>query len=92
MVHAIAALVLIIGIIVHIYAAIWVKGSIGAMVRGTVTYGTNAENLAGQLLHAFRDAPSVLGIEGESPEDEQVEGALREIDTWHSSYSLLQEE
>jgi len=38
-VHAIAAWLLIIGIVVHIYAAIWVKGSVGAMVRGTVTYG-----------------------------------------------------
>ncbi|NML34560.1 formate dehydrogenase subunit gamma [Paraburkholderia antibiotica] len=38
-VHAAAATVLIIGIIVHVYAALWVKGSIGAMTRGTVTYG-----------------------------------------------------
>ena len=38
-VHAIAAFVLICGIIVHIYAAIWIKGSVSAMVRGTVTYG-----------------------------------------------------
>jgi formate dehydrogenase subunit gamma len=37
--HATAAFVLISGILVHIYAAIWVKGSIHAMVRGTVTYG-----------------------------------------------------
>ncbi|WP_277182747.1 formate dehydrogenase subunit gamma [Caballeronia sp. BR00000012568055] len=37
-VHA-AAFVLITGIIVHIYAAIWIKGSVGAMTRGTVTYG-----------------------------------------------------
>jgi formate dehydrogenase subunit gamma len=36
-VHAVSALVLICSIIVHIYAAIWVKGSIRAMVRGTVT-------------------------------------------------------
>jgi formate dehydrogenase subunit gamma len=35
--HALAAFVLILGIIVHIYAALWVKGSIGAMTRGTVT-------------------------------------------------------
>jgi formate dehydrogenase subunit gamma len=35
--HAIAATILIIGIIAHVYAAIWVKGSIGAMVRGTVS-------------------------------------------------------
>jgi formate dehydrogenase subunit gamma len=38
-VHAIAAFVLICGIIVHIYAALWIKGSIGAMTRGTVTLG-----------------------------------------------------
>ncbi|WP_321910573.1 MULTISPECIES: formate dehydrogenase subunit gamma [unclassified Paraburkholderia] len=38
-VHAVAAFVLICGIIVHIYAALWVKGSIGAMTRGYVTWG-----------------------------------------------------
>ena len=37
--HAIAALVLICTIIVHVYAAIWVKGSVRAMTRGTVTPG-----------------------------------------------------
>ncbi|HZP92040.1 MAG TPA: formate dehydrogenase subunit gamma [Burkholderiales bacterium] len=35
--HALSAFVLILGIIVHIYAAIWVKGTVGAMMRGTVT-------------------------------------------------------
>ena len=35
--HAIAAFVLILGIIIHIYAGIWVKGSIRAMTRGYVT-------------------------------------------------------
>ena len=38
-IHALSAFVLICSIIVHIYAAIWVKGSMGAMVRGTVTLG-----------------------------------------------------
>lgn len=38
-VHALTAFVLIIGIIVHVYAALWVKGSIDAMMRGTVTWG-----------------------------------------------------
>lgn len=37
--HAFCAFVLIIGIIVHIYAGFWIKGSVGAMVRGTVTLG-----------------------------------------------------
>lgn len=36
-VHALSAFVLILGIIVHIYAAIWVKGSLDAMIRGTVS-------------------------------------------------------
>lgn len=35
--HAFCAFVLIAGIIVHIYSAIWVKGSIRAMVRGSVS-------------------------------------------------------
>jgi formate dehydrogenase subunit gamma len=37
--HAFCAWVLIMGIVVHIYAAIWVKGSMGAMLRGTVSLG-----------------------------------------------------
>lgn len=37
MMHALSAFVLMLGIIVHIYAAIWVKGSTRAMTRGTVT-------------------------------------------------------
>lgn len=35
--HAFSAAVLIIGVIVHVYAAIWVKGTIRAMTRGTVS-------------------------------------------------------
>jgi formate dehydrogenase subunit gamma len=39
LVHAFCAFVLITSIIVHIYSAIWVKGSVHAMTRGTVTPG-----------------------------------------------------
>ena len=39
LVHAFVAFVLILTIIIHIYAAIWVKGSVRAMTRGTVSYG-----------------------------------------------------
>ncbi len=35
--HAASATVLILSIIVHVYAAIWVKGTMRAMTRGTVT-------------------------------------------------------
>lgn len=37
LVHAFSAVVLIISVIIHVYAAIWVKGSVQAMTRGTVT-------------------------------------------------------
>jgi len=37
--HAFFAFVMICAIIVHIYAAIWVKGSIQAMTRGWVSFG-----------------------------------------------------
>jgi formate dehydrogenase subunit gamma len=35
--HSIAAVLLILSVIVHVYAAIWVKGTVRAMTRGTVT-------------------------------------------------------
>ncbi len=35
--HAVAALVLVLTFIVHVYAAIWVKGTMRAMTRGTVS-------------------------------------------------------
>ena len=35
--HAIAAFGLVMSVIVHVYAAIWVKGTMRAMTRGTVT-------------------------------------------------------
>lgn len=38
-VHAVCALVLVCAIIVHVYAAIWIKGSVRAMTRGMVSYG-----------------------------------------------------
>ena len=37
LVHAISAVVLILTVIVHVYAAIWVKGTMRAMTRGTVS-------------------------------------------------------
>jgi formate dehydrogenase subunit gamma len=38
-VHMLSAFVLIVGIIVHVYAALfWVRGSLRAMTRGTVSH------------------------------------------------------
>ena len=37
--HALGAVVLILLIIMHVYAAFWVKGTMRAMTRGTVTRG-----------------------------------------------------
>ena len=39
LVHAASAVVLILSVITHIYAAIWIKGTFRAMMRGTVTEG-----------------------------------------------------
>lgn len=39
LVHAVCAFAVIVAILIHIYAALWVKGSVHAMVRGTVTPG-----------------------------------------------------
>lgn len=39
LVHALCGWVLICGIVVHIYAAIWIKGSVKAMTGGKVSYG-----------------------------------------------------
>lgn len=39
LVHAVCAWALMMGIIVHVYAGIWVRGSVRAMTRGTVTPG-----------------------------------------------------
>lgn len=42
--HSVAAVVLILSVIVHVYAAIWVKGTIRAMTRGTVSEAWARQN------------------------------------------------
>ncbi len=44
--HAASATALILSVIIHVYAAIWVKGTIRAMTRGTVTEGWARQNHA----------------------------------------------
>jgi len=39
LIHALCGWLLVCGIVVHIYAAIWIKGSIKAMTEGKVSYG-----------------------------------------------------
>jgi formate dehydrogenase subunit gamma len=43
-VHAASAVVLIVCVIVHVYAAIWVKGTVRAMTRGTVSEAWARQN------------------------------------------------
>ncbi len=43
MLHSFAAVALIVVIMVHIYAALWVKGTITAMVEGWVTKNVGEE-------------------------------------------------
>jgi formate dehydrogenase subunit gamma len=45
--HALCAFVIIAGIIVHIYAALWIKDTMGAMIRGTVTRAWAAKHHPG---------------------------------------------
>ncbi len=45
--HAVCAFIIIAGIIVHIYAAFWVRGTLEAMVRGTVTRAWAAKHHPG---------------------------------------------
>jgi formate dehydrogenase subunit gamma len=53
--HAVAALVLILGIILHIYAAIWVKGSVGAMLYGKVSRAWARKHHAGWYKQMSRE-------------------------------------
>ncbi|HEV6964579.1 MULTISPECIES: formate dehydrogenase subunit gamma [Roseateles] len=46
LVHAASAFALVLGVIMHVYAAIWVKGTVRAMTRGTVTEGWARQNHA----------------------------------------------
>lgn len=39
LIHSVAAVVIILAFILHVYAAIWTRGTIRAMTRGTVTGG-----------------------------------------------------
>ncbi|BBL70784.1 formate dehydrogenase subunit gamma [Methylogaea oryzae] len=54
LIHALAAFVMIAGIIVHIYAAIWIRGTVGAMVRGTVTRAWAAKHHPGWYKRVMR--------------------------------------
>lgn len=44
--HSIAAVVMVLSVIVHVYAVIWVKGTLSAMTRGTVTKSWAKQNHA----------------------------------------------
>jgi formate dehydrogenase subunit gamma len=44
--HSVAAVVLVLSTVAHVYAAIWVKGTVRAMTRGTVTEGWAKANHA----------------------------------------------
>jgi formate dehydrogenase subunit gamma len=55
--HALFAFVLILTIIVHIYAAIWTKGSVRAMTRGTVSYGWAWKHHRAWFREVTRNAP-----------------------------------
>jgi len=51
--HALAGFVLIAGLIVHVYAVIWVKGTLRAMTQGTVTRAWAKTNHPGWYRHVL---------------------------------------
>lgn len=53
--HAFFAFVMIAGIIVHIYAAFWVQGTLGAMIRGTVSRAWAAKHHPGWYRRVMRE-------------------------------------
>ncbi len=55
LVHAVCAFVMISGIIVHIYAALWIKGTMGAMIRGTVSRAWAAKHHPGWYRRVLKD-------------------------------------
>lgn len=55
--HALFAFLMICAIIVHIYAGLWVKGSVRAMTRGTVTPGWAWKHHRGWLRQMRGTAP-----------------------------------
>lgn len=55
--HAIAAFVFVLTILVHIYAAIWVKGTFRAMIRGNVSAGWAKHNHPKWYEEQIRGAP-----------------------------------
>jgi formate dehydrogenase subunit gamma len=55
--HAFFAFVLIFTIVIHIYAGIWVKGSVRAMTRGTVSYGWAWKHHRAWFREVTRGAP-----------------------------------
>jgi formate dehydrogenase subunit gamma len=67
-VHAASAVVLILSVIAHVYAAIWVKGSLQAMTRGTVSWHWARKHhslwyreMRGETRAARRDLPGERG-------------------------------
>jgi formate dehydrogenase subunit gamma len=57
LVHAFFAFVLIFTIVIHIYAGIWVKGSVRAMTRGTVSHGWAWKHHRAWFREVTRGAP-----------------------------------
>jgi formate dehydrogenase subunit gamma len=61
LVHAVCAFLLICAILIHIYAALWVKGSVHAMIRGTVTPGWAWKHHRGWFRQITHDAHPPTG-------------------------------
>ena len=55
--HSVSAVVLVLSVVAHVYAAIWVRGTMRAMTRGTVTTAWARRNHPVWLRQMRGDAP-----------------------------------
>ncbi|MFC0266566.1 formate dehydrogenase subunit gamma [Kushneria aurantia] len=76
LVHALAAFVAIATIIVHIYAAIWVKGSIRAMTRGRVTHAWAKHHHPLWYEEEMEKPEQRAGEEGKEQHDSQLNRSM----------------
>src|SRR5262249_1029313 len=72
-------------------AGLYPAAPFGAVPGGGGGALLSAEGPAGRLVEPLGEGPSRRGFKGEGAKDEEIEGALGEIDARHGSLLLLQE-
>jgi hypothetical protein len=85
LIHSLAAIVIICIWIVHVYAAIWARGTIRGMTRGYVTGGWGGAITANGCVKCSPGSPNI--ITPERPRRSESRGSLRM--TWRVRFVRL---